>query len=490
LAITFGAPVITNPSCYGDTNGTAQVLAQNGIGGYSYSWSDGQSSDPATDLAPGTLTVTVTDGNGCTATTTVALVPLTKVEVSITPTNVKCFGANDGSAKAIASGGLAPYGYIWNNHDTTAIIQDLVIGTYAVTATDNNGCTASADTSIGQPTPVVEDLTSIRTSCPASADGEIMDSASGGTGTFTYTLDSNGAVVQTGNTTGTFTGLPYGTYTVVATDQNGCPVSAPISVPQAPFNYYTDTAISTTCYGVQYTDGIIHLQGYQIPNGPFQYSVDGGTLQYIPDFFNLSAGSHTVLAQDNYGCDTTFTVVVPSPPASTLQILPGDSTIAPGDTVQLSTVFTGYSIDSIKAYSWSPATGLSCIDCASPVASPYAEQNTYTLIVTYNQGCVDTASININVNGKTPVYIPNAFTPNGDGVNDVWMVFGTGIKDIKVLVFDRWGEKVFESNDQSIGWDGSYRGQLETPGVYPYVVQIVYLSGESESRQGSLTLIR
>ncbi|MDL5452831.1 hypothetical protein, partial [Escherichia coli] len=80
-----------------------------------------------------------------------------------------------------------------------------------------------------------------------------------------------------------------------------------ITVPRAPFNYYTDTAISTTCFGLQYHDGIIHVQGYSIPNGPFQYSVDNSPFQTIPDFFDLSAGPHLVTAQDHYGCDTTFT---------------------------------------------------------------------------------------------------------------------------------------------------------------------------------------
>jgi gliding motility-associated-like protein len=94
------------------------------------------------------------------------------------------------------------------------------------------------------------------------------------------------------------------------------------------------------------------------------------------------------------------------------------------------------------------------------------------------------------VTGKPPVYIPNGFTPNGDGVNDMWFVYGTGIKDFKATVYNRWGEKVFESDDQFQGWDGTYKGQMQGPGVFVYFVDIVYLSGEKESKQGSLTLIR
>jgi gliding motility-associated-like protein len=492
LQIAFAPPVLVEPSCFGFSNGSILVTPQNGFIPYTYVWNTNpvQTTDSAIGLIAGTYSVTVTDVNSCTATETIPLGQPLLLTVSIAPVNIRCFGYNDGSGTALPSGGTAPYFYVWSNQDTTQTISNLVIGTYGVTVTDNNACTTSSSTTLTQPTPVAEVLSAIRTSCVGAADGQVFDTASGGVGPFTYTLDTNGTAVQPANTTGIFTGLTSGLYTVVATDHNGCPVSDTITVPHPLDNYYTDTAISTSCYGTQYQDGIIHLQGYTIPNGPFLYSIDGGQLQYTPDFYHLPAGPHTIQAKDNFGCDTTFTVVVGEPPPPSLQILPGDSTIAPGATIQLGIAFSPYSADSIKGYLWSPGTGLSCIDCPAPVASPYTNQTVYTLVVTYNQGCVDTAFIHINTNGKPPVYIPNAFTPNGNGVNDVWYVFGTGIKDIKIMVFDRWGEKVFESDNQSLGWDGTYRGQAQSPGLFIYLVKIVYLDGHQEAKQGSLTLIR
>jgi gliding motility-associated-like protein len=490
LAITFGNAIIRNSSCLGVSNGMVTAVPQNGIGNYTFRWSNGQTGNPDTALAPGVYIVTATDANGCFASDTVTVLPQTQVAVSITPTNVTCFGLADASATANPSGGIPPYSYLWNTNAKTGTISGLTIGTYTVTASDVNGCSASNATTITQPPLLVQRLASVRTNCPFSQDGSIIDTAAGGTGTVTYTLkNAANTVIQT-NTTGTFTGLGYGLYVVVAADQNNCQSIDTISVPQAPFNYYTDSAISTSCYGSQYTDGIIHLQGYTIPNGPFQYSLDSGTYQYTPDFYHLSAGRHTITVQDHYGCDTTFTITVPEALPATLQILPGDSTIAPGASLQLSTVFSPYGAGSIKTYSWTPGNGLSCIDCPSPAVSPYADQTLYTLVVTYNEGCIDTAFIQINTHGTPPVYIPNAFTPNGDGVNDVWYVFGTGIKDIKVTVFNRWGEKVFESDDQSIGWDGTYRGQAQPPGVYVYAVYLVYLNGDTKSKSGSLSLIR
>jgi gliding motility-associated-like protein len=134
--------------------------------------------------------------------------------------------------------------------------------------------------------------------------------------------------------------------------------------------------------------------------------------------------------------------------------------------------------------------GLSCLDCPDPVASPY--QNTeYYLTVNYGKNCTVTTSTIVQIGPGASVYIPNAFTPNGDGVNDVFSVFGTTLQSVSMQIFDRWGEKVFDSGDsQWASWDGAYRGVMEAPGVYIYYVQLVYLDGKQEARQGSLTLIR
>ena len=489
-AITFASPIITNASCPNVSNGKILAVPQNGIGSYTFLWSNGKTDNPDTALAIGTYTVTATDSNGCFASATATVVPLTQLLVSIASVNVTCFGLNTGSATATASAGTPTYSYQWNNNAKTATISNLSLGTYTVSATDNNGCTASNAVVITQPDQLMETPTPIRTSCPSSIDGAIIDSGSGGTGPYSYTLEDTANNILQTNTTGSFAGLSYGPYTLVITDQHNCQTTEIVNVPQAPFNYYTDTAISTSCYGVSYTDGMIHIEGFTIANGPFLYSLDGGAYQYTPDFFGLAAGTHTMAVKDNYDCDTTFNITVPEALPALLQILPGDSTITPGSSIQLSTVFTPYGAGTIKTYAWTPGDGLSCIDCPSPVASPYNAQTLYTLVVTYNEGCLDTAFIEINTNGVPPVYIPNAFTPNGNGTNDVWFVYGTGIKDFRAMIFNRWGEKVFESNDQFIGWDGTYRGEAQPPGVYVYQVDIVYLNGEKKFRNGGLTLIR
>jgi gliding motility-associated-like protein len=164
--------------------------------------------------------------------------------------------------------------------------------------------------------------------------------------------------------------------------------------------------------------------------------------------------------------------------------------IALGSSIQLFTVFNNPSNESINTYAWSPGTGLSCIDCAEPIASPF-QTTAYTLIVNYGKNCTTSASNKIEIGNTANTYVPNAFTPNGDGINDEFSVFGTSLASVGMKIFNRWGEKVFDSGDsQWASWDGNYKGTAQPPGVYTYYVQLVHLDGSQESREGTVTLIR
>lgn len=412
------------------------------------------------------------------------------VSVNVSASGVSCYGYNNGSATATVVSGISPYQYLWSNGSTQPDLSNLPGGFYTLTITDSHLCSASGTASITEPAYFSERLSAAAPTCSNSQDGMVTDSVLGGTAPYAYTLESaSGSPLQSGISSGQFTGLAPGDYQVLATDQNGCTTTANISVPPARPNYYSISADSTSCNGSQYQDGIIHIVAYQASNAPFQFSIDGSAYQFIPDFFDLVAGPHQLSAKDRFGCDTTFTVNIAEPLPATLLVLPADSIIVPGQSVQLSTVFGVYSTGAIKSYAWSPATGLSCDDCPAPVASPYSNQ-AYSLVVTYNKGCTVSTTVQINTDSIPPTYIPNAFSPNGDGTNDLWMVYGNGIASIRAAVYDRWGEKVFETDQQSMGWDGNYEGRPMPAGEYVYIVNVLYLGNRSNQLQGSLTLLR
>jgi gliding motility-associated-like protein len=163
--------------------------------------------------------------------------------------------------------------------------------------------------------------------------------------------------------------------------------------------------------------------------------------------------------------------------------LPADITILPGSTVQLNAVVTG----TIMQYLWTPGAGLSNASIANPVAAP-VNTTTYQLKVVANNGCIDSAKIKVIVYKK--IYIPSAFTPNGDGKNDIFRIpEGTTFDLWEFSVYNRWGEVVFKTKDISKGWNGNYKDQAPLPGVYIYLIK-----GKDQNNEvllkGTITLIK
>jgi gliding motility-associated-like protein len=230
-----------NEPCNGDALGQATVYASGGTTLYSYLWSNLDATQTTTNtLTATTYTVTVTDANGCTVTGSITLTepPLLTVTIAVDTFpggwNVSCNGSCDGQATATASGGTPLYSYLWSNTQSTPIATGLCATTYTVTATDANGCTASASVTLTQPPPVAVTIAlntfngGWNVSCKGSCDGQATATASGGTPGYTY-LWSNGNTTQT-----TTTGLCATTYTVTATDVNGCTASASATLTEPP----------------------------------------------------------------------------------------------------------------------------------------------------------------------------------------------------------------------------------------------------------------
>ncbi|PSR02270.1 MAG: hypothetical protein BRD50_07425, partial [Bacteroidetes bacterium SW_11_45_7] len=160
-----------------------------------------------------------------------------------------------------------------------------------------------------------------------------------------------------------------------------------------------------------------------------------------------------------------------------------DKTIKKGETVELAA--TGGA-----TYQWTPAEGLSSPRQPTTQASP-DESTTYVVNTTDTNGCQDTDSVFVEVepiDGK--IAVPNAFSPNDDGLNDTFKPLAKGLKDYNLLIFNRWGEKVFASHSLANGWDGTYKGKQQTPGTYVYTIYATFEDGTSKNLSGSVTLVR
>jgi gliding motility-associated-like protein len=186
---------------------------------------------------------------------------------------------------------------------------------------------------------------------------------------------------------------------------------------------------------------------------------------------------------DAKGCSATGSGTIGIQPNPTLVVTPSYANIRMGDTIAIQT--TGAAL-----YYWVPPYGLSCSTCPDPYAYPY--QSTVYCVEGYDDhGCKDTACVTIDVEPTCNDYfIPNAFSPNGDGVNDRFLVKGRCVTHAWIKVMNRWGEMVFNSNEAGDTWDGTYKGAKQNPGVFFYIVELQLLDGRRLTLSGDVTLLR
>ena len=191
------------------------------------------------------------------------------------------------------------------------------------------------------------------------------------------------------------------------------------------------------------------------------------------------------------GCDSTHIISLEAI-ANLFLVLPEDAEIKLGDSIRLNPITNGNNL----IWQWVPSVGLSCDDCEHPYARPLETIN-YTLIVTDENGCQASDEMLLSIILDRGLYIPNAFSPNGDGVNDLFYIFaGANVSSIKKFqIFDRWGELVFEDfdflpNDPTHGWNGVFKNKIMNPAVFVYKVEVEYVDGAVEVFYGDVTLLR
>ncbi len=298
----------TDETCSGYNDGTATATASNGVPPYTYQWSNGQNGSFIDNLPPGTYSVTATDAVGCTASTSVVVLPANPFSVSITSTDVTSCNGSDGTATAMPSGGAGGYTYLWNTGETTQTITGLSAGTYVVVVTDANGCTATASVTITAPaSPMVGVMTTDET-CSGDEDGTATAVVVGGTPPYTY-------LWNTGETTASIANLPPGVYTVTVTDANGCTDTASGVVAAGTLVQLMLSGQDVSCFG--YSDGgatAVPFDG----TPPYSYLWNtGATSQTIS---NLPAGTYSVTVTDANGCQASGSIFISEPPELTLEV--------------------------------------------------------------------------------------------------------------------------------------------------------------------------
>lgn len=572
-AALAGTTTSSNVTCYGGSNGSANISVSGGVAPYGISWNSTpvQNGPSAINLPAGVTWATVTDANGCTTTNPVTVTQPPALNALMAGfTDVSCNGGSNGTAAVNASGGTAPYTYNWNTvpAQNTANANGMSAGMFTVTVTDANGCATISTVTITQPTPVMVSVSPGDTICP-NAPFQVTANGSGGTGTFTYNWLPN---LGNANSYTVFASAPT-TWTVSAVDANGC-TSSPLTISAdvyqfSPANLLVSSTpsicagasatittnvtgntgpltwnwsnnlngagphivypMTTTTYNVNVSNicGVvvpaattINVNPIPVVTIPSQFASgcdevvlnfsDTSTANtgsfYAWDFGDNSTGTGANTSH-NYtmGGIYTVSVTVMSPFGCTgsnigqVSLIIYDSPVADFSVSQEQTsiiepmiLFSNQCSGNTIGWEWD--FGDNSTSTSSSPTHTYAQVGNYNvrLIATSNGGCMDTSYVPVEVIPEFTVFIPNAFTPDGDGLNDVFYVYGEEITEINLKIFDRWGNLIFESDNKNQGWDGRANGgqEIAQQDVYVYKAFIKDFNGKLHEFMGDVSLMR
>ncbi|MBI4648058.1 MAG: hypothetical protein HY738_16105, partial [Bacteroidia bacterium] len=385
LSVTLSS---TNVTCNGQCNGTATATPAGGTAPYTYVWNDpapAQSTQTATALCPGNFTVTVTDANSCTTTSTMLITQPPVLTAGITAqTNVSCNGGNNGNATVTAGGGTAPYTYIWNDPapaQSTATVTGLTAGTWTVTVTDANSCTVTTSVTITQPALLTANIAGTNVLCNGGNTGSANLTVGGGTPAYTY-LWSNAATTEDINN------LTAGSYTVTVTDSKGCTATATVNITQptaVTANITSQTNVS--CNGGSNGSATVTAGG---GTAPYAYVWnDPAPAQSTATVTDLTAGTWTVTVTDGNGCTKTASVTITQPTVLTANITAQTNVSCNGASTGSATVTAGGGTAPYN-YVWNdPAPAQSTATVTGLTAG------TWTVTVTDANGCTKTTSVTI-----------------------------------------------------------------------------------------------
>lgn len=473
-------------SCFAFCDGMGTVAASGGTPPYNYVWPNGMNAPTAAGLCAGEYLVTVTDDNNCMAETLLVIEqPEEFIATAVETQSVSCFEGTDGQASVNTNGNAIAYE--WDTGDDTQLVDGLATGTYEVTVTNEDGCLDTTFVEITQPdSPVEVDISlADAISCAGEADGILEANVSGPGFSFNYNWSS-------GSTNSAAQGLPTGDYSVTVTNERGCEATNDFFLDEpAPINAMI-SPIDITCLDPD-NGGIILIDTVTGGTGRYEYSIDGIIYSNASGFFNLFAGTYDISIRDEEGCESIFPVTVMGPPELVVS-LGEDIEITQGETIEIEALTN---IGGELVFSWTPRdtinAGADNMIEVQPIESTVFQvvvEDTVTL-------CTATDQINVVVNRDRKIFVPNVFSPNNDGSNDVLMIqSGVGVEEIESYrIFDRNGALVYEQtnfqpNDPYFGWDGRFRGQDLNTGVYVYVAEIRFIDGLTEVFKGDVLLMR
>ncbi|MBI2966367.1 MAG: gliding motility-associated C-terminal domain-containing protein [Bacteroidetes bacterium] len=543
------------PSCYGLSDASASITASGGAPPYTFDWSNGQSGSTVTGLDAGIYYVTVTDNNSCSDTDTITVYTPALLTASIFKQDADCDTA-DGVAVVTVTGGTSPLTVLWSNGSTSGSIVNLGAGVYSVTVTDTNGCVDSVTTVINETQSAGLYIDSLQNvTCSSINDGSVTVSASGTPPPYTFQWSTGQSV--SGITQATMDSLQAGVYNLSVSDSNGCTAVLLITITQPSVLNVTTSSTGQTClvygtatatatggtqpysylwsngdtssgiqnqassiYSITVTDAnkcietssvviammdsvivsingtpeicgeqTVQLLASASPPADYLWNT-GDTTSFIVDSPAVTT-FYSVIAAVGICSDTADYLVTVFPAVNV--ILGNDTSIIIGQTISLQSSLSGGTPS--YSYLWLPESGNSPSVEVTPSVSTY-----YSVTVTDANGCIDYDTVFIDVLlCDAEVFVPNVFAPACRCPDKYFRVFSDCIIEFEFLVFDRWGEKVFELQGADLQavksgdwWDGAYRDNPMDAAVFVWFLKYTTVNDPDEEKllEGNVNLVR
>jgi gliding motility-associated-like protein len=500
-AVTATIASFSDVLCNGGNDGNATVNAGGGAAPYTYLWETGQTTASVTNFAAGIHNVTVTDIMGCTEMESITISEPPVLNVAVSGSNVICIGQST-QISATPVGGTAPYIYNWTAlpadvsltaTDQNPTVSPVVPTTYTLTLTDDNGCSLVADVvnvPVNPPLSMVLSYNGPTGVCPG-ASTEINCIGSGGDGIYSWTINS-----VPGNYTSPYTAIPTATgYFVFTVDDNCGTPSYTDSIlvtlyPLPVVDFSADTLSGCEPLAVRFTDNTQPAPAAYLWN--FGDSHESTSSYPVNTYYQEGLYDVQLIATTSDGCVDSLTI------ADMIEVFPrpsADFTLSP--TVEnVLEAWINFTDQSSGAYSWHWDFG---DDSTSTLINPqhfYTDTGRYRiwLTVTSQDGCTDSVQKEVRITPDFMIYIPNAFTPDENGLNDGFHVHGEGIKSegFEFRIFTRWGEQIFATFDVNGTWYGDHNnnGKPVEPGVYVYTVLLKNIHNKVLSYKGHVVVLR
>ncbi len=490
--------VSNNVTCFNGNNGHAAVIPSGGTTPYEYLWNTFASDSSLNGLVAGHYVVLLTDSNGCHTYDSTDIAQPLPITITAAITNVDCGGGSNGAISLTVNGGTSPYTYAWSfGPATTATVTGLTAGVYAVTVSDANGCQKIDSFEVKQSVNLYTNVSLSNPVCYGSNNGFIAVDVTGGTVPYTYSWNTT-----PGQTGAIATNLYSGSYSVTITDAHSCTatITASLSNPQ-------QIVVTTSATGSKCANNATGIVIASVTGGtpPYIYSLNGVnqvSSQSTDTLYNLAPGQYLIEVRDANGCAGTKTFTIDAPILLTVDLQAPQSVILQGMSTELLAISNPP--DSAIQYIWSPSDSFNVFDftgcadttdCYNPHVAP-RYTTTFMVTVMNSDSCFASDTVTITVLVEPKMFIPTAFTPNNDGLNDHFEFDILGATDINIAIFDRWGSRVYANSHQPNGinghngWDGTKDGKALPYDTYVYQMKVTYFNGAEKDVAGTINIMK